>query len=173
MAVTLTSVSADMAEAMLRWMLDPAVAENVGVQTDPTLEKTRSWIAAAAESGIHARAILADGHHVGNVVLDQMDPHTRAARLSMYVGDPEMRGRGVGRSALNLLLTEAFNDLHLNKVWLLVHARNEPALALYLATGFVMEGLLRDEFRLGNELIPVWRMGILEKDWRAAQPGDS
>src|SRR6266853_1250309 len=107
--VTLRPITADDAPAMLRWMCDPLVAANVGVRASPSIEKTRQWIErAAADASMLPRAILLKGAHVGNVVLDRIDEYLRSARLSVYLGEPPARGRGVASRAINLVLAEAF-----------------------------------------------------------------
>jgi RimJ/RimL family protein N-acetyltransferase len=162
--VTLAPLGPEHAGAMLQWMQDPVVRENVGVRREPTLERTRAWIAAAtADPAVDAYAILLAGTHVGNVVLDRLDDYLRSARFSIYLG--AARGAGVGRTGAYLALLEGFQALGLHKIWLTVHVRNTPAIASYLALGFHMEGILRDEFRLRGELIDAFYMGLLADDF--------
>jgi diamine N-acetyltransferase len=111
-------------------------------------------------------AIILDGRHVGNVVLDRIDSVARTARLSIYVGEPAARGRGIGRAALEAAIAFAFDRLQLNKVWLVVHSENRAAIKAYRAAGFVREGLLRQEFALGDRLLDVLYMGLLRADRR-------
>ena len=150
---------------MVRWMRDRTVRLNVGVRTTPTLSTTRRWIARALrDDTIRPFAILIDGEHVGNVVLDRIDRHLGTARLSIYIGKRSTRGKGVGRTAVGLALRQAFGPLRLRKIWLTVHERNRPAVETYLSLGFVVEGILRDEFRLGREWINALYMGILARE---------
>lgn len=150
---------------MLRWMRDPEVAQNVGLRSTPTLEKTLAFIARAADDDtICGRAIVVDGEHVGNVVLDMIDRHAGKARLHIYLGETNARGRGVGKSAVKLALDVAFDELGLDKVWLTVHARNARAIAAYHAVGFVTEGVHREEFVLGAERVDEHYLGILRRE---------
>jgi RimJ/RimL family protein N-acetyltransferase len=151
---------------MFQWMTDPEVSINIGLRTEPSLEKTHSWLRRALEDrGTRAYAILLDGRHVGNLIFDRIDDYLATARLSIYIGEREARGRGVGSKALRLGLTEAFERLSLNKVWLIVHVHNTRAIQTYLRAGFVMEGIVRDEFRLNGQLVPAFYMGILSADF--------
>lgn len=147
---------------MARWMLDAEVARGVGLRATPTLESTRAWIDRALEDPTcHPFAILADEHHVGNVVLDQIDSHLRTVRLSIYVGDGARRGAGVGTAAVEQALQLAGDELGLHKVWLTVHEANAPARAVYERCGFQVEGILRDEFLLDGERVDAVRMGVI------------
>jgi len=163
--VTLEALNGTHAAAMLRWMQDPVVAKNLGLRSNPSAEKTTTWLErAATDESIEARAILLDGHDVGNVVLDQIDRHVAKARLSIYVGEQAARARGVGKAAVRLALALAFDELGLHKVWLTVHERNATAIAAYKAAGFVTEGTHRDEFVIDGERIAEIYMGRLKTD---------
>lgn len=156
-------------------MLDPAVAGNIGLRSTPSLEKTRAWIErATTDEPFAARAMLLSGRHVGNVVLDRIDRRLETARLSIYVGESDHRSHGVGLTAMFQVLREAFDTLHLNKVSLTVHCRNVAALKTYVRLGFVVEGVLRDEFMLNDERLNLFYMGLLACEFarlRVAQPG--
>jgi len=165
--ILLTPLALEHADDMFRWMQDTEVSSNIGLRSEPSLEKTRAWIHSAIDDPqIRAYAVLLRRQHVGNVIFDRLDNHLANARMSMYIGDPSARGTGVGTAALRLALVEAFESLSLHKVWLTVHVRNVAAIRTYLKVGFVPEGILRDEFRLQGQLIPVFYMGILREEFQ-------
>jgi RimJ/RimL family protein N-acetyltransferase len=164
--VSLVPLGFEHAENMFRWMLDREVSSNLGLRTEPSLEKTQQWLGQALnDPQVRAYGVILGGRHVGNVIFDRLDPYLGNARLSMYIGEREARGRGVGSAALRLSLAEAFERLSLNKVWLTVHIYNTRAVRLYLKVGFTMEGVLREEFCLDGRLIPAFYMGILRAEF--------
>jgi diamine N-acetyltransferase len=164
--VSLRPLTLTEAPATYRWVLDPAVADNIGLRSTPSLEKTRAWIERSiTDDSLAARAILVSGDHVGNVVLDRIDRHLDTARLSIYIGESSGRGRGVGLTAVVHALRYAFETLHLNKVWLTVHCRNAAALKVYVTVGFAVEGVLRDEFMLDGQRLNVLYMGLLASEF--------
>ena len=152
------------ADAMLRWMLDPEIAENIGLRTSPTLARTREWL---AKGDADAQAIIHDGRHVGNVVLDQFDTHLQTARISIYIGEPCARGHGIAFAALRMALARGFIHHKLHRVWLTVHERNARAIALYEKMGFRHEGVLRDDFLLRGERVNAILMGMLSSEFKA------
>lgn len=157
------------AAATLRWVSDPEIAGGIGLRSEPSAAATAAFIARAeAEADIDAFAILAAGEHVGNVVLDQIDRHLATTRLSIYIGEADARGRGIGREATERALDHAFGALALHKVWLIVHERNAAAIGAYERCGFRLEGRLRGEFLLAGERIDALRMGVLAAE---RQPG--
>lgn len=64
------------------------------------------------------------------------------------------------------LLKIAFDNLSLHRVGLGVFALNEPAIESYEKVGFVKEGLLRDFRKMEDDYWSLWRMSILENEWR-------
>jgi RimJ/RimL family protein N-acetyltransferase len=159
--VRLSPIEPGHAEAMSRWLSDPEIAGALGVHREVSLEETERWIARALkDDSCWPFAILVGDRHVGNVVLDQLDRYISSARLSIYVGEPNARGAGVGEAAIRLALADAFGRLGLYKVWLIAHNLNEGAIGLYLKCGFVIEGVLRGEFIFRGERIDAVRMGI-------------
>jgi RimJ/RimL family protein N-acetyltransferase len=153
------------AEAMYQWMCDPEVRDNVGVRSEPSLARTGVWIEQATQDpAVAPFAIELEGVHVGNVVLDRIDNHLATCRLSIYVGESQARGKGVGRAAVERAVQHAFNTLGLNKVWLTVHVYNAPAIAAYVAAGFAVEGILRDEFVLRGKRCAAFYMSVLKQE---------
>ena len=154
------------APSMARWMQDPEVSRNIALRKTVTLASTEAWVAnAVQDQSMRPFAIRSGDAYVGNVILDRIDPYIGSARFSIYIGDSAARGKGVAAAAIRLVLTEAFAALQLNKVWLMVQSKNIRAINLYLKTGFVLEGILRDEVVLDGERVPAFYMSILRREF--------
>jgi RimJ/RimL family protein N-acetyltransferase len=165
-AVRLEPLTLACAPFMLRWMQDPEVSRNIALRKAATLASTEAWIARAIQDeSIRPFAIRSGDAYVGNVILDRIDPYISSARFSIYIGDAAARGKGVAAAAIELVLREAFTVLRLNKVWLMVHARNFRAINLYQKAGFVLEGILREEVMLDGERIAALYMSILRREF--------
>lgn len=160
--LVLTPLQERHAPAMLSWMRDPEVAENLGLRSEPSLERTLAWIArAATDSDTVPLAIEHAGQHVGNVILDRIDRYLGTGRLSIYIGEATARGMKLGQRSLKLAAEHAFDTLGLHKIWLTVHVHNARAIAAYTAAGFAIEGVLRDEFILRGKRCNALLMGLL------------
>jgi RimJ/RimL family protein N-acetyltransferase len=81
-------------------------------------------------------AILLDGEHVGNVGFKEYNPHLAEAECFVEVGDPALRGQGIGTQAMRLLLRHGFKVLGLREVRLAVFEFNHAAIRLYERLGF-------------------------------------
>jgi len=170
--VRLAPLCVEHATAMTRWLNDAHVRENLGVRKQVTLNTTREWLErVVVDPAVQGWGIYVEDQHVGNVVLDLIDPELQTARLSVYVGEDAARGRGAGRRGTALALDHAFGGLNLNKVWLIVHTENLPAIRTYAKLGFRVEGVLQEEFLLRGTLVSVLRMAIFRSQWLRRSDG--
>ena len=142
-----------------RWMSDAAVPDRLTHQ---------SWFSQLL-SGADARGwmIARDGAPAGLLTLTGLASHHRRASWNWFVGDPDSRGRGVGRAAQVLGLDRAFRELQLDKVWAEVMADNDGALKLQVAAGFQREGYLRGHVLKNGLRRDIVLLGILSSDWKA------
>lgn len=88
-------------------------------------------------------ALLDDGKFVGVVYLLEIDQVIGSCHVGIVIGDKSRWGRGLGREALRLGVSHAFDDLNLRRIQVDILAEHEAALHLYGGAGFVREGVLR------------------------------
>lgn len=164
--VQLAPMTSAHAQQTYQWLCDPLVSGNLGLRRTPSLEYTTQWISdAQSDPQISPFAILREGKHVGNAILDRFDDYLQSARLSIYIGELQQRGAGIGFMATFLALEYGFKQKGLHKIWLTVHARNFPAIHIYTKVGFKLEGILRDEFWLEKERVAALCMGLLHHEF--------
>ena len=84
----------------------------------------------------------------------------------IVIGDPALRGLGIGTASMRSFLRVCFNELDLHRVQLFVDADNAEAIACYRKVGFQVEGLMREATRVDSEYISWHSMSILEDEWR-------
>jgi len=116
--------------------------------------------AAAAPNAMHLVA-EADGALVGWLTLDG-ERHAKlrhTAELGMGVA-PEWRRQGVGRALLEAMGREARREGALRRVTLSVFASNLPAIGLYRACGFEVEGIQRAQVRIGETFVDRLLMAL-------------
>ncbi len=92
-------------------------------------------------------AVVAEDRLVGRVDLALIDRVQRRAALGIILGDPAARGRGIGGTAIRVMLDYAFTVEHLERVYAEVYAFNDRARRCFERVGFEPEGCLR-----GHEL---------------------
>ncbi|USD42955.1 GNAT family N-acetyltransferase [Vibrio sp. SCSIO 43135] len=76
------------------------------------------------------------------------DKHSAGLAIAIH---PDSHGKGIGKALIKEIINQADNWLNLVRIELEVHADNEVAKALYLATGFEVEGTKRlSTFKAGR-----------------------
>lgn len=83
-----------------------------------------------------------------------------AGTFGMGVRADSLR-RGVGRTLMEAMLELADNWLNLKRIEMEVYVDNEPAIALYKAFEFVVEGESKDFAFRNGELVDVYQMARL------------
>jgi len=69
-----------------------------------------------------------------------------------------------------LALDYAFDSLGLHKLECEVLAFNTPVIGLHKKFGFTVEGIIRAHHKVDQEFVDVYRLGILNDEWRDHRP---
>jgi RimJ/RimL family protein N-acetyltransferase len=160
------------AGASYRWFANPTVTEYLPLagKGELPLEQIQAYLARVATTDRPDLAVGIDLVGQGPIGCGGFrNFETDAAELSLILGDPSAWGQGLGAEALQLLLSYAFEQLALVRVWLVVRTDNERAVSLFKRFGFVVvernvgvvviDGVPRDKFR----------MELRQEAWREAQ----
>ena len=94
-----------------------------------------------------AYAIFFGEAHVGNCGFKFIDSAEKCAELWIYIGSIDVRGVGLGRHALGILLKNGTNHLGLISVYVHVAENNDSAKSLYKSYGFFKYGTCSEEWR--------------------------
>ncbi len=115
-----------------------------------TPEDSRKWI--AGELGDAHRFILldADGNHLGNCGLNQLNTHNRTANLGYWLHS-DHTGRGYATRATRLLARYGTRDAGLMRIEVVMSVANEPSRKVAERAGAHYEGRLRNCMMLDGE----------------------
>ena len=105
------------------------------------------------------------GQTVGIVSLINIDYKNRSAECVIDIGEREMWGKGIGTSAMSLLLEFAFHELNLHRVYLQVFSFNDRGIKLYEKMGFTHDGRLRESLYRGGRWHDTLIMSLLQKEY--------
>ena len=109
-----------------------------------------------------------DDRLIGGVTLFAIDRAQGRAEVG-YSLRADHWGRGLASEALQLALDHAFDTLGLRRIEADIDPRNTASCLLAERLGFVREGLLRERWRVADELQDSAIYGLLARDWRACQ----
>lgn len=98
-----------------------------------------------------------------------IDNKNRSAECIIDIGEKNMWGKGIGSSAMSLILEFAFGELNLHRVCLQVFSFNERAIKLYEKMGFSHEGRLRHALYRSGNWHDIVLMSILKSEYKDKQ----
>lgn len=153
---------------MLEWINDSEIAYLVGIDQPISRDEQKKWYQGLLEDQtkrVFAIEFKEDKKHIGNISLDTIDWRNRNARLTIFIGEKSLRNQGIGHDVLSTFLNYCFNHLNLNRIYLLVHEDNQPAIRLYEKCGFKKEGLLRNHEYYYGKYINKIVMGLFKSEF--------
>jgi len=149
-------------EKTLEWANDPELMRLLNRAHTVARVEHEQWFAGVQKRGdcCYFAIETADGAHVGNVWLWDIDARHRRAELRIVMG-LDSTGKGAGTEAITQLCDYAFERLNLRKVYAYVLAINPRARRSFEKAGFIVEGTLREDRWTGAEFTDVHLLGKL------------
>lgn len=169
--VTLRAVEEADLETLHRWGNDPELwAMLGGWRFASSMAQTRSWFEGLAKDPLNQRFAIdvPDVGLVGTANLVDIDWKNRNAFHGMMIGDPSMRGRGIGVDVIMATMRFAFDELGLRRLDGSMVAYNDASTAVYCGKcGWQEEGRQRDWYWRGGRWWDRIMVGVTEPDYRA------
>ena len=100
---------------------------------------------------------------IGFIDLFDFDPKNKRAGIGILIGDNELRGKGYGAQALQLLINYAFKTLDLHQLYCNITPDNEPSLHLFKKLGFEITGLKQDWNLYDNKWHDEYTLQLINK----------
>lgn len=155
---------------LLNWINDRDLVLNNSPYRPVHEDQHKNWFDAIRhrqDAVIFGIRLCDSNELIGSCQLHNIHPVHRTAELQIRIGNAEVRGRGLGTEAIRLLLSFAFKDLNLHRVYLHVFASNTAAIRAYQRAEFRNEGLLRQHAHIDGSYVDVLIMGILREEFHA------
>lgn len=169
--VTLRAIEAGDLAKLHVWANDPDLWSLLGGWHFPTsLLQTQAWFENLARDPLNQRfAIDVPGSGlVGTANLVDIDWKNNHAFHGMMIGDPGMRGKGVGVDVIMATMRYAFDELHLKRLDGSMIAYNEASLAVYCGKcAWKEEGRQRDWYYRAGRYWDRILVGVSADDYRA------
>lgn len=150
-----------------KWEQMPEVTEFFSIRDGQTKEDViRKFVADDNNPQSKQFTILLKetGQPIGRIVLGDIEDGWKAEIWRIYIGELELRGKGLGKEAMKAIMKYCFEDLGLARVYL-DHYTGNPASYLYLSLGFKYEGVLRHNCRKNGILYDVHLMSMLKDEY--------
>ncbi len=149
-----------------KWLDDPAVYRNLYALYRPMdLPELTSWL--EHEQKDNAQIFFyhtGSDTAVGMGLVHYIHPKHGCAELSIIV-NPNCSSKGFGRRILLHLMKCAFQEHGLHKIFFHCAGPNTRMIDLAEKTGFVREGVYREEIHLDDIWYNTYRYGMLESEY--------
>lgn len=161
--VTLRALEKEDLKRCLKWINDMDVVKLAGPPRFPKskVEEEKWFEKTTNDDKNRVLAIEANGKHIGNVGLHNIDFRNRNAMLGIMIGDKKYWNKGYGEDAIKMLIFFAFEEMNLHRIFLYVREDNERAIRCYEKCKFEKEGVLRESWFSNGKYHNTLVMGIL------------
>jgi len=150
---------------VMKWINDPDVVKNFQNFKGFTKKEELKFLTKLIKSKsdfVFSVFRLSDGDYIGQCSINQINHQNKLGRFSVFI-TKENWGRGYAEEAIKLLISRAFNEIKLHKIWGVCWATNKKAWHIYQKLGFKKEGLLKDEYYWRGRYHDLIRMAVVKK----------
>lgn len=152
-------------ELMRVWRNAPGVRTNMYTQHEISHEEHLAWWAKTKNRADQKYFMYEmDGAPTGIAAFTRIEIQSQNSAWAFYASPTAPRGTG---SKMEFLMLEhAFGTLQLHKLYCEVLAFNTPVIKLHQKYGFKVEGVFRDQYKVGGNFVDTYRLGILAAEWQ-------
>lgn len=136
------------ADISYQWRNNPRIWKYTGSKPDKliTPEIEREWLAKVIERENEKRfaiCLAENDRYIGNIFFT--DITEKEAQLHIFIGEMSCWGSGRAVEAMNQIVSFGFKVLHLEMIYGLVNVKNDAALQMAYAVGFINTGEVPEE----------------------------
>jgi RimJ/RimL family protein N-acetyltransferase len=159
-------------ELKVKWINDPEVNATLYFEIPLGLAKTERWFEKAIADDSRRDFLIetVDAEPIGLVGLIGISWIHRTAETYIVVGNQKYWGKGIGTSALSMMVHWAFHTLGLHKIWGTAISTNLAAIKMQKKVGFKTEGTLREEMYFAGKRVDIVRVGLLRDEFYEKHP---
>jgi len=154
---------------LVSWINDPYISQLVGGWSFPiSLAAQEDWFSRVMNDQKNQRWMVEslEGEPLGLTGLSQIDWHNRTAFPALKLGASNSRGKGYGTDAIMTLMTYAFLDVGLNRLWGEILPHNiESYKAFVEKCGWRVEGVFRQHIYRNGVYMDQLRVAILRDEF--------
>ena len=161
--VGLSPLTPDLYGKVADWLENPVIKASFYPRFPENLEKLSAHF---ASSGQEYFAIWHLQDFVGIIGAENIELTSAKLEMKKLIGDPNMRGKGIGKRATFLFLYHVFVVRKFYKVYLHTLEINIRNLNLNGNLGFSLEGVFFDDVMIDGQRQDVVRMALTEPAWR-------
>jgi UDP-4-amino-4,6-dideoxy-N-acetyl-beta-L-altrosamine N-acetyltransferase len=161
----LRAIEPDELELMLAWRNAPGVRANMYTRHEISLQEHLAWWASIQQRTDQCYLMYEyKSQPLGIVAFNGIDTTNHNSAWAFYASPDAAKGTG---SRMEFLALEhAFHEMQLYKLCCEVLAFNSAVIKLHQKFGFKVEGILREQHRLDDGFVDIYRLGMLASEWQ-------
>lgn len=105
------------------------------------------------------------GRHLGNVSIWHTSRQNAVAEIGYWIRSDETR-KGFCTEAVAHVLEIGFRELKLHRITLRIAVGNRPSERVAQKLGFLQEGTLREDVKIGSRWVDHTVWGLLDNEWK-------
>jgi len=153
-----------------QWLNDPIVTryQNKGIFPN-TVQRQRKYYLFVMNSKsdiVFAIVEKKTNKHIGCVGLHNIDSIHRSAELGIVIGEKEYWGKGYGKIAWNMITYYGLKVLNLHRIYATIIRDNIASKKSAQASGFKIEGQMRDVFYKSGKYHSAFLMSVLDREFK-------
>lgn len=161
----LRSIADGELDLMRAWRNEPAVRANMYTQHEISREEHLTWwektkVRTDQKYFMYEMA----GDPIGIAAFTGIDIQSKNSAWAFYASPSAPKGTGSKMEFL--MLVHAFDELQLQKLYCEVLAFNTPVIKLHQKFGFNIEGVFRQQHKVNDDFVDIYRLGILAPEWQ-------
>lgn len=161
---------ADADATYLSWLNDDEVTRGLETIVKPyTAEMLQRYVKEiVANENIYMFMVVdkESGKAIGTTKLHNISKKNGTCNIGLMIGDKNFWGKGYGGDIYRTIVRFAFEELHIRKIWEMVHSDNEASLGMFRKMGFGEEGRLKEQVLSDGKFVDNVLLGLFAKDWK-------
>ena len=153
----------EVTENYVRWFLDKDVIRYSENQYRTfSLESQIKYVEdCLKDKSVRLYGIFADGKHIGNIVLNNINIIHKRAELTYVIGERTFWGKGIAKSAIAKIIKIAREEFKLNRLYAGTANNNVASKKVLEFNGFILEGVRKKHLFFNNSYEDQLDYGLL------------
>ena len=154
-------------ELVRNWRNSPEVSQYMYTEDHITKEQQEKWYQKIQQEENSKYWLIKYGDEkLGVANLADIDKRNSKCFWGFYLGNTDIRGKGIGAKVEFNVLKYVFEELKLNKLCGEVFSFNEKVIKMHEKFGFKQEGYLRHHVLKNGSFMDVVSIGLLRSEWQ-------
>jgi UDP-4-amino-4,6-dideoxy-N-acetyl-beta-L-altrosamine N-acetyltransferase len=156
-------------ELMRTWRNHPSIRLNMYSRNEIRITQHLKWWQ-KIQSRLDCIYLMYElnSNPMGVIAFTEIDNINKNASWAFY-SSPDAP-KGTGSKMEFLALDYAFSELGLYKLYCEVLSFNSTVIKLHQKFGFCIEGCFREQHKVGESFIDIYRLGIFSHEWNSIKP---